>query len=117
MDWIAPDRGRRVHDVLFKAISQTNGRGADHRKASRENQSGSHRWGDRKRRAGQTNLSLALIFTRQRVMREFVSQILKASGAIFVCLLLMSCGSERNNWLAGARQSHKWGYYSGFVEA
>jgi hypothetical protein len=32
-------------------------------------------------------------------------------------IVLTSCGSDRSNWRIGAEQTHKWGYYSGFVEA
>ena len=36
---------------------------------------------------------------------------------VAVALWLTGCGSDRTSWRAVAKRSHKWGYYSGFVEA
>src|SRR5689334_9464801 len=47
--------------------------------------------------------------------------IIQNKGARMLCLvgvvLLAGCGSNRGPaWTEGARQSHKWGYYSGYPE-
>jgi len=41
----------------------------------------------------------------------------KTWAIILLGAILTSCGSDRANWRREAQQSHKWGYYSGFVEA